>query len=131
MIPAVERAMDRIFISMPTMNRTRCSGGNPVPETQKWCVWLDPCGRRTRVCRCHCMARACAWPVGSGDAMAAARRSRQLNMLPRSATPDADPAYIERAKDKKGSVPPDGLWPPGLQETTTRGRCGGMQKTRE
>ena len=82
--PAVERAMDRIFIlhadheqnaSTSTVRLAGSSGANPFA--------------------CIASGIACLWGPAHGGANEAA-----LNMLKEIATPDRIPHYIERAKDK-------------------------------
>jgi citrate synthase len=83
-IPAVERAMDRIFIlhadheqnaSTSTVRLAGSSGANPFA--------------------CIAAGIACLWGPAHGGANEAA-----LNMLREIGTPDRIPHYIERAKDK-------------------------------
>jgi len=83
-IPAVERAMDRIFIlhadheqnaSTSTVRLAGSSGANPFA--------------------CIAAGIACLWGPAHGGANEAA-----LNMLQEIGTPDRIPHYIERAKDK-------------------------------
>ena len=83
-IPAVERAMDRIFIlhadheqnaSTSTVRLAGSSGANPFA--------------------CIAAGIACLWGPAHGGANEAA-----LNMLKEIGTPDKIPHYIERAKDK-------------------------------
>jgi citrate synthase len=83
-IPAVERAMDRIFIlhadheqnaSTSTVRLAGSSGANPFA--------------------CMAAGIACLWGPAHGGANEAA-----LNMLREIGTPDRIPHYIERAKDK-------------------------------
>ena len=83
-IPAVERAMDRIFIlhadheqnaSTSTVRLAGSSGANPFA--------------------CIAAGIACLWGPAHGGANEAA-----LNMLKEIGTPDRIPHYIERAKDK-------------------------------
>ena len=83
-IPAVERAMDRIFIlhadheqnaSTSTVRLAGSSGANPFA--------------------CIAAGIACLWGPAHGGANEAA-----LNMLHEIGTPDRIPHYIERAKDK-------------------------------
>ncbi|OJW71306.1 MAG: citrate (Si)-synthase [Sphingomonadales bacterium 63-6] len=83
-IPAVERAMDRIFIlhadheqnaSTSTVRLAGSSGANPFA--------------------CIAAGIACLWGPAHGGANEAA-----LNMLHEIGTPDKIPHYIERAKDK-------------------------------
>ena len=82
--PAVERAMDRIFIphadheqnaSTSTVRLAGSSGANPFA--------------------CIAAGIACLWGPAHGGANEAA-----LNMLREIGTPDKIPQYIERAKDK-------------------------------
>jgi len=82
--PAVERAMDRIFIlhadheqnaSTSTVRLAGSSGANPFA--------------------CIAAGIACLWGPAHGGANEAA-----LNMLREIGTPDRIPQYIERAKDK-------------------------------
>ena len=83
-VPAVERAMDRIFIlhadheqnaSTSTVRLAGSSGANPFA--------------------CIAAGIACLWGPAHGGANEAA-----LNMLQEIGTPDRIPHYIERAKDK-------------------------------
>jgi len=83
-IPAVEKAMDRIFIlhadheqnaSTSTVRLAGSSGANPFA--------------------CIAAGIACLWGPAHGGANEAA-----LNMLHEIGTPDRIPHYIERAKDK-------------------------------
>ncbi|MCL6251931.1 citrate synthase [Altererythrobacter sp. KTW20L] len=83
-IPAVEKAMDRIFIlhadheqnaSTSTVRLAGSSGANPFA--------------------CIAAGIACLWGPAHGGANEAA-----LNMLQEIGTPDRIPHYIERAKDK-------------------------------
>ena len=83
-VPAVERAMDRIFIlhadheqnaSTSTVRLAGSSGANPFA--------------------CVAAGIACLWGPAHGGANEAA-----LNMLKEIGTPDRIPHYIERAKDK-------------------------------
>ncbi|WP_310021773.1 citrate synthase [Croceicoccus sp. BE223] len=83
-IPAVEKAMDRIFIlhadheqnaSTSTVRLAGSSGANPFA--------------------CIAAGIACLWGPAHGGANEAA-----LNMLHEIGTPDKIPHYIERAKDK-------------------------------
>ncbi|MDG6078232.1 citrate synthase [Erythrobacter litoralis] len=83
-IPAVEKAMDRIFIlhadheqnaSTSTVRLAGSSGANPFA--------------------CISAGIACLWGPAHGGANEAA-----LNMLKEIGTPDRIPHYIERAKDK-------------------------------
>jgi citrate synthase len=83
-IPAVEKAMDRIFIlhadheqnaSTSTVRLAGSSGANPFA--------------------CIAAGIACLWGPAHGGANEAA-----LNMLKEIGTPDKIPHYIERAKDK-------------------------------
>ncbi|HEV2568288.1 citrate synthase [Sphingomonas sp.] len=83
-VPAVERAMDRIFIlhadheqnaSTSTVRLAGSSGANPFA--------------------CIAAGIACLWGPAHGGANEAA-----LNMLREIGTPDKIPHYIERAKDK-------------------------------
>jgi citrate synthase len=83
-IPAVEKAMDRIFIlhadheqnaSTSTVRLAGSSGANPFA--------------------CMAAGIACLWGPAHGGANEAA-----LNMLHEIGTPDRIPHYIERAKDK-------------------------------
>ncbi|MCK9541849.1 MAG: citrate synthase [Novosphingobium sp.] len=83
-IPAVEKAMDRIFIlhadheqnaSTSTVRLAGSSGANPFA--------------------CIAAGIACLWGPAHGGANEAA-----LNMLQEIGTPDKIPHYIERAKDK-------------------------------
>jgi citrate synthase len=83
-IPAVEKAMDRIFIlhadheqnaSTSTVRLAGSSGANPFA--------------------CIAAGIACLWGPAHGGANEAA-----LNMLREIGTPDKIPHYIERAKDK-------------------------------
>ena len=83
-IPAVEKAMDRIFIlhadheqnaSTSTVRLAGSSGANPFA--------------------CIAAGIACLWGPAHGGANEAA-----LNMLREIGTPDRIPHYIERAKDK-------------------------------
>ena len=83
-IPAVEKAMDRIFIlhadheqnaSTSTVRLAGSSGANPFA--------------------CTAAGIACLWGPAHGGANEAA-----LNMLHEIGTPDKIPHYIERAKDK-------------------------------
>jgi len=83
-IPAVEKAMDRIFIlhadheqnaSTSTVRLAGSSGANPFA--------------------CIAAGIACLWGPAHGGANEAA-----LNMLHEIGTPDQIPHYIERAKDK-------------------------------
>ncbi|RDC60027.1 Citrate (Si)-synthase [Alteripontixanthobacter maritimus] len=83
-LPAVERAMDRIFIlhadheqnaSTSTVRLAGSSGANPFA--------------------CVAAGIACLWGPAHGGANEAA-----LNMLQEIGTPDRIPEYIERAKDK-------------------------------
>ena len=83
-IPAVEKAMDRIFIlhadheqnaSTSTVRLAGSSGANPFA--------------------CMAAGIACLWGPAHGGANEAA-----LNMLREIGTPDRIPHYIERAKDK-------------------------------
>ncbi|GAB5488390.1 MAG: citrate synthase [Parasphingorhabdus sp.] len=83
-IPAVERAMDKIFIlhadheqnaSTSTVRLAGSSGANPFA--------------------CIAAGIACLWGPAHGGANEAA-----LNMLHEIGTPDRIPEYIERAKDK-------------------------------
>jgi citrate synthase len=83
-IPAVERALDRIFIlhadheqnaSTSTVRLAGSSGANPFA--------------------CIAAGIACLWGPAHGGANEAA-----LNMLREIGTPDKIPHYIERAKDK-------------------------------
>ncbi|GAC1612608.1 MAG: citrate synthase [Novosphingobium sp.] len=83
-VPAVEKAMDRIFIlhadheqnaSTSTVRLAGSSGANPFA--------------------CIAAGIACLWGPAHGGANEAA-----LNMLQEIGTPDRIPHYIERAKDK-------------------------------
>ncbi len=83
-VPAVEKAMDRIFIlhadheqnaSTSTVRLAGSSGANPFA--------------------CIAAGIACLWGPAHGGANEAA-----LNMLHEIGTPDRIPEYIERAKDK-------------------------------
>ncbi len=83
-VPAVEKAMDRIFIlhadheqnaSTSTVRLAGSSGANPFA--------------------CIAAGIACLWGPAHGGANEAA-----LNMLHEIGTPDKIPQYIERAKDK-------------------------------
>lgn len=83
-VPAVERAMDKIFIlhadheqnaSTSTVRLAGSSGANPFA--------------------CIAAGIACLWGPAHGGANEAA-----LNMLHEIGTPDRIPEYIERAKDK-------------------------------
>ena len=83
--PAIERAMDRIFIlhadheqnaSTSTVRLAGSSGANPFA--------------------CIAAGIACLWGPAHGGANEAA-----LNMLQEIGSPDRIPHYIERAKDKK------------------------------
>ena len=83
-VPAVEKAMDRIFIlhadheqnaSTSTVRLAGSSGANPFA--------------------CIAAGIACLWGPAHGGANEAA-----LNMLREIGTPDRIPQYIERAKDK-------------------------------
>jgi citrate synthase len=98
--PVLSRAMDRIFIlhadheqnaSTSTVRLAGSSGANPFA--------------------CIAAGIACLWGPAHGGANEAALNMLSRNRQRRQASPNCQPR-----QGQERSVPPDGLWSPGLQE---------------